>query len=92
MNDDIVNSGHNEANLGGIGSTGEVSVDLLSFVLIQADKAVQDVITSQGIIFTTLIIGKVVLHWADGELLLEAINLIQEQNDGSLDEPARVAN
>lgn len=35
-----VNSGHNEANLGSISSAGEMGVDLLGLVLVQADEAV----------------------------------------------------
>ena len=37
------------------------------------------------------IVWEVVLHRADGKLLLEPINLIQEQDDGGFDEPPRVA-
>lgn len=39
----------------------------------------------------TFVIREVVLHWWDGELLSEPINLVQEQDDGSLDEPSGVA-
>jgi len=35
-----VNSRHDEANLGCVGCTGEMSVDLLRFVLIQRDETV----------------------------------------------------
>lgn len=39
----------------------------------------------------TFVIGEVVLHWADRQLLLESIDLVQEQDDRSLDEPSRIA-
>jgi hypothetical protein len=40
----------------------------------------------------TFVVGKVVLHGAKGQLLLEAIDLVQEQDDRGLDEPSRIAN
>ena len=48
-----VHCGHDESNLGGIGGAGEVGVDLLRVVLVQADEAVQNVVTSSGIIRAT---------------------------------------
>ena len=39
----------------------------------------------------TFIIWEVILHGADRELLLKSIDLVQEQNDASLDEPPRIA-
>ena len=68
-----------------------MGVNLLSFVLVQGDEAVQNVIASQGIILSALVIREVVLHWADGQLLLEAIDLVKEQDDGSLYKPSRIA-
>lgn len=40
----------------------------------------------------TFIIRKVILHWAHRQLLLEAIDLVEEQDDTRLCEPSRVAN
>lgn len=85
-----IDSGHDEANLRCVGGTGEVGVDLLSLVLVQANKAVKDVVASRSIVVATLVVGEVVLHRADGQLLLEAINLVEEQNDRRLDEPSGV--
>ena len=68
-----------------------MGVDLLRLVLVEADKSVQNVVTSQTIIVTSLIIREVVLHWADWQLLLESIDLVQKQNYRGLDEPSRVA-
>lgn len=82
-----VDSRHNEADLGGIGCAGEMGVDLLSLVLVQADEAVEDVIASRGVVVTTLVVGEVVLHGADRQLLLESIDLVKEQNDRRLDKP-----
>lgn len=69
-----------------------MSVDLLLLGLVERHKAVEDVVTCRGVVGTTLVVREVVLHGADRQLLLEAIDLVQEENDGSLDEPSRVAN
>lgn len=69
-----------------------MSINLLLFRLIQRHKAIKDVITSSGIVGTALVVGEIVLHWADGKFLLEAIDLVKEQDDGCLDKPSRVAN
>ena len=69
-----------------------MSVDLLALVLVEVDEAVQDVVAGRSVVVAALVVGEVVLHRADGQLLLEAINLVQEENDGRLDEPPRVAN
>jgi hypothetical protein len=87
-----IDGSHDEADLGGVGSTGEVGVNLLGFVLVQADEPVQDVIASQGVVFAAFVIREVVLHGAGWQLLLKSIDLVQEQNDGSLDEPPGIAN
>lgn len=86
-----IDCSHDEADLRRIRGTGEVSVDLLLLRLVQRDESVEDVVTSGGIVGTTLVVGEVVLHGADGQLLLEAIDLVQEENDRCLDEPSRVA-
>lgn len=86
-----VNCGHDETDLCGIRSTCEVSVNLLLLGLVERDKAVEDVVAGGGVVGTTLVVGEVVLHRADGQLLLETIDLVQEENDGSLDEPPGVA-
>lgn len=82
---------HDEADLSGISRTGEMGVDLLCLVLVETDKSVEDVVASQGVVFTTLVVREVVLHRASGELLLEAIDLVQEQDDRGTDEPAGIA-
>lgn len=87
-----VDRSHDEADLCGISGTCEVSVDLLLLGLVQRHEAVEDVVASGGIVGTALVVGEVVLHGADGQLLLEAIDLVEEENDGGLDEPPRVAN
>jgi len=69
-----------------------VSVDLLLLGLVQRHEAVENVVASGSIVGTTLVVGEVVLHGADGQLLLEAVDLVKEENDRRLDEPPRVAN
>jgi hypothetical protein len=68
-----------------------MSVDLLLLGLVQRHEAVEDVVAGSGIVGTALVVGEVVLHGADGQLLLEAIDLVEEENDRGLDEPTRVA-
>src|SRR5690242_1277704 len=68
-----------------------MSVDLLCLMLVERDKSVENVVAGGSVVWATLVVGEVVLHGADGELLLEPIDLVQEQNDGCLDEPPRVA-
>lgn len=82
---------HDKADLGGICGASEVCVNLLRLVLVQADESVQDVVTRRRIIITALVIGEVVLHRADRQLLLESVDLVEEENDGRLDEPSGVA-
>lgn len=67
-------------------------VDLLGLMLVQADESVENVVAGQSVVVTTFEVREVVLHGRNWELLLESIDLVQEQDDGCLDEPARVAN
>lgn len=82
---------HDEADLSCVGSAGEMCVDLFRLVLVQADESVQDVVAGRRVVVAALVVGEVVLHWADWELLLESIDFVEEQDDGCLDEPPRVA-
>lgn len=68
-----------------------MGVDLFRLVLVQANESIENVVASSSIVVTAFIVGEVVLHRADGQLLLETINLVEEQNDGCLDEPPGVA-
>jgi len=81
LNDDVINCSHDKSDLSGVSGTGEMGVDLLGFVLVQAYESIQDIVAGQIIIITTFVVREVVLHWADWELLLEAIDLVQEQDD-----------
>ena len=86
-----IHGSHNETDLHGICRTSEMRVDLLGLVLVERHKAVEDVVTGSGVVSATLIIGEVVLHRADRKLLLEAIDLVEEQDYACLDKPPRVA-
>ena len=68
-----------------------MSVDLLCLVLVERDESVEDVVASGGVIWAALVVREVVLHGADGQLLLEPIDLVQEQDNRCLDEPPRIA-
>jgi hypothetical protein len=46
---------------------------------------------SGGFCSLTFVIREIVLHWAYWQLLLETIDLVEEENDGCLDEPPRIA-
>lgn len=76
-----VDSSHDESDLHGVGGAGEMCVDLLGLVLVQADETVEDVVASSSVVGTALIVREVVLHGADGQLLLESIDLVEEKND-----------
>jgi hypothetical protein len=85
LNNDIVYGGHDKLDLFGISGARKVCVDLLSVGLVKRDKSVEDVGTS-------LLIRKVVCERGMWQFFLETINFVQEQDDGSLDKPSRVAN
>ena len=87
-----VNCSHDEADLSGVGCASEMGINLLGLVLVQADKAVEDVVACRRVVVTSLVIWEVVLHWRNWKLLLEAIDLVQEQDYRGFDEPSRVAN
>lgn len=82
---------HDESNLHCVCGAGEVSVDLLCLVLVKRDEAVKNVVAGGGVVRAALVVGEVVLHGADGQLLLEPVDLVQEQDDRCLDEPPGVA-
>lgn len=82
-----VDGSHDESDLHSIGGAGEMCVDLLGLVLVQADETVQDVVASSSVVGTALVVGEVVLHRADGQLLLESIDLVEEKNNRGLDKP-----
>ena len=76
-----VHCSHDKANLGGVSGTSEVSVDLLLLGLVEGHETVEDVVACSGVVGTALVVGEVVLHGADGELLLEAVDLVKEENN-----------
>lgn len=69
-----------------------MGVDLLLFGLVERHETIENVVACCGIVGTALVVREVVLHGADGQLLLETIDLVEEENYRSLDEPSRVAN
>ena len=72
---------HDESDLHCVCCTGEVGVDLLCLMLVERDESVEDVVTRGGVVWATLVVGEVVLHGADGQLLLKSVDLVQEQDD-----------
>jgi len=82
-----VDSSHDESDLHSIGGAGEMCVDLLGLVLVQADETVEDVVASSSVVGASFVVREVVLHGTDGQLLLESIDLVEEKNDRCLDEP-----
>lgn len=53
MNDDVVDGGHDEANLHSVGSAGEMGIDLLALMLVKRDKAIEDILTSRIVVRST---------------------------------------
>lgn len=82
-----VDSSHDESDLHSVGGAGEMCVDLLGLVLVQADEAVENVVASGSVVGASFVVREVVLHGADRQLLLESIDLVEEQNDRCLDKP-----
>jgi len=82
---------HDETDLGRVRCASEVRVDLLRLMLVQAYETVEDVIARGGIVVSAFVVREVVLHRAYWKLLLESIDLVQEEDDGRLNEPPRVA-
>ena len=68
-----------------------MSVDLFLLGLVERNETVENVVAGGSIVGSTLVVGEVVLHRAHGELLLETVDLVEEKNDGGLDEPTGVA-
>lgn len=67
-------------------------VDLLrSGRLVQRNEFVEEEVASGIVVIATVEIGEVVVKRRSSQFLLEQINLVQEQDDRSLDEPSRVA-
>lgn len=86
-----IHCGHDEPDLSRISGTCEVGIDLLLLGLVERHETVENVVASSRVVRTALIIREVVLHRADRQLLLESVDLVEEENDGRLDEPPRVA-
>lgn len=91
MNKLTIHSSHHEADLRCVRGASKMCVDLLALVLVQGHETVEDVVASLAVVITTLVVGEVVLHWADRELLLKPVDLVEEENDRGLDEPPGVA-
>ena len=47
-------------------------------------------VTSRIVVITTIVIREIILQRRPRQFFLEQIDLVQEENDGGLDEPARV--
>jgi len=90
LDDDIADSGHDELDLACVRGTGEVGIDLLGLGPVQAHETIQDVLGGLFIIIATIIVAKVLAHRRHGQLLLETINLVQEEDDRGFYKPARV--
>jgi hypothetical protein len=59
-------------------------VSLAIPILVCNTCPVEDIVASRGVVGTALVIREVVLHRANGELLLETVDLVEEQNDRGL--------
>lgn len=68
-----------------------MSVDLLGIALIQADESLAEIIARLLEIGSALVIGEKVVYGRTFKFFSEQVDLVEEENDGSADEPARVA-
>jgi len=91
LDDDVIDGSHHEADLHGVGCASEMGINLLGLMLVERDKSVEDVIACGLVISTAFVVWEVVLHRAHRELFLETIDLVEEEDDGSLDKPSRIA-
>lgn len=73
-----VHRSHDESDLGGIGSTGEVGVYLLGLVLVQGYESVQDIIASRGIVGSTFFKIRFVVIPSVGSILVELAFIVRE--------------
>jgi len=81
LDDNIINGSHDESDLCCICCACEMSVDLFLLGLVERYKSVEDIVASGSIVRATLVVWEVILHWADRQLFLEAINLVQEEDN-----------
>lgn len=72
----------------GIRGAGEMRVYLLDFRLVERDEPVEDVVAGSIVVITTVIVGEIFVHRAKGKLILKTIDLVEEEDDGGLHEPA----
>lgn len=73
-----VHGRHDESDLGGIGGTGEMSVNLLRLVLVQGNETVEDVITRRRIVRSAFIKIRLLVPLAVGAILVELAFIIWE--------------
>ncbi|KAG5463361.1 MAG: hypothetical protein BJ554DRAFT_8207 [Olpidium bornovanus] len=91
VHDDVIDGGHDEFDLRGVGGAGEVRVDVFCFRPGLVHEAVEDVVAGGLERVVAQVVGEQLGQRRDEELLFEHVDLVQEEDDRRVDEPARVA-
>lgn len=73
-----IHGSHDETDLGGIGGTGKMSVDLLGLMLVQGDETVQDVIAGRGIVGSTFMKIRFLVFLSVGSNLVQLAFIVWE--------------
>ncbi len=51
-----IHCGHNEADLGSIGGTGEMGIYLLLLMLVEGDESIKNIVASKSVVGATCIL------------------------------------
>lgn len=76
----------------GIDGTGDIVVDGAILVAIEAGKSGDNVLDGSGVVLSVFVIGEADAEIALLNLASKSVCLVQNENDGKLDAPARIAN
>jgi hypothetical protein len=91
MRNSIRDSSHDKLDLLGISGTCKVGVDLLGSTCIESHKTLQEELASQFVLIPACEVREAIGQWALGQLFGKEVDLVQEQNNGRLNEPLGIA-
>jgi len=89
--DSFLDGSKDEVNVVGVGGTGQVGVDLETGA-IEGEKLVANELGGGVEIVPTRVVLKIARQGIDAELLAEDVGLVEEEDNGRVEEPARVYN
>lgn len=92
LDNHVLHGTHGDLQKIGIGRVCEMPINLLVRIPVQRAELVHEVLAGLlGIVRGTMIISETVIRYrASGQLLLEKVDLVEEQNQGRFCEPVRV--